>query len=120
MTKSRRDVLKAALSGAAILPAAAAATTPAGLVSAASCSTRLTLPRWGVGIEGQRKGDLNDGTFLNPILAGDYPDPSILKDGDDYFMTHSSFDASPGLVVWHSRDLPELESYGQSNTTGGW
>ena len=105
MTKSRRDVLKAALSGAAILPAAAAAATPAGLVSAASCSTQLTLPRWGVGIEGQRKADLDDGTFLNPILAGDYPDPSILKDGDDYFMTHSSFDASPGLVVWHSRDL---------------
>ena len=48
--------------------------------------------------EGQRKADLGDGTFLNPILAGDHPDPSILKDGDDYYMTFSSFDAYPGLV----------------------
>ena len=31
-------------------------------------------------------------------MAGDHPDPSILKDGDDYYMTFSSFDAYPGLV----------------------
>ena len=62
-------------------------------------------PRWARGVEGQRKADLGDGTFLNPILAGDHPDPSVLKDGDDYYMTFSSFDAYPGLVVWHSRDL---------------
>ena len=49
------------------------------------------------GIEGQRKADLGNGTFLNPIMAGDHPDPSILKDGDDYYMTFSSFDAYPGL-----------------------
>ena len=60
---------------------------------------------WARGIEGQRKADLGDGTFLNPILSGDQPDPSILKDGDDYYMTHSSFDAYPGLLIWHSRDL---------------
>jgi beta-xylosidase len=60
---------------------------------------------WARGIEGQRRGDLGDGYFLNPILAGDHPDPSILKDGDDYYMTFSSFDAYPGLVIWHSRDL---------------
>nr|KIS29489.1 xylan 1,4-beta-xylosidase [Novosphingobium sp. P6W] len=56
-------------------------------------------------MEGQRRADLGNGRFLNPILAGDYPDPSILKDGEDYYMTHSSFDASPGLLIWHSRDL---------------
>lgn len=60
---------------------------------------------WGKGIEGQRRADLGDGRFLNPVLAGDYPDPTVLKDGEDYYMTHSSFDASPGLVIWHSRDL---------------
>lgn len=63
------------------------------------------VPTWTRGIEGQRKADLGNGTFLNPILAGDRPDPSILKDGDDYYMTHSSFDAYPGLLIWHSRDL---------------
>jgi xylan 1,4-beta-xylosidase len=60
---------------------------------------------WARGIEGQRKADLDNGYYLNPIIAGDHPDPSILKDGDDYYMTFSSFDAYPGLVIWHSRDL---------------
>ncbi|MFM6853800.1 MAG: family 43 glycosylhydrolase [Sphingopyxis sp.] len=35
----------------------------------------------------------------------EWPDTTILKDGDDYYMTHSSFDASPGLLSWHPRDL---------------
>lgn len=61
--------------------------------------------QWGVGFEGQRRADLGDGTFLNPIFAGDRPDPSILKDGDDYYVTFSTFDAYPGLTIWHSRDL---------------
>lgn len=60
---------------------------------------------WARGIEGQRKADLGNGYYLNPIVSGDRPDPSILKDGDDYYMTFSSFDAYPGLVIWHSRDL---------------
>jgi beta-xylosidase len=38
-------------------------------------------------------------------MAGDHPDPSILKDGDDYYMTFSTFDSYPGLVIWHSQDL---------------
>ena len=67
---------------------------------------------WARGIEGQRQADLGDGTFLNPILAGDHPDPSILKDGDDYYMTFSSFDAYPGLVIWHSRDLVNWQPIG--------
>ena len=84
------------------LPSAAAA-------AGHDCRGGSAMPRrrhaWARGIEGQRKADLGDGTFLNPIVAGDHPDPSILKDGDDYYMTFSSFDAYPGLVIWHSRDL---------------
>ncbi|TCM40708.1 family 43 glycosylhydrolase [Novosphingobium sp. ST904] len=57
------------------------------------------------GIEGQRRADRGDDTYLNPILAGDYPDPTVLKDGEDYYLTHSSFEAAPGLLIWHSRDL---------------
>ena len=38
--------------------------------------------KWRKGIEGQRMADLGDGTFLNPIMSGDHPDPSILKDGE--------------------------------------
>jgi xylan 1,4-beta-xylosidase len=61
--------------------------------------------RWGRGIEGQRRADLGHGRFLNPIVAGDHPDPSILRVVDDYYLTFSSFDSYPGLVIWHSRDL---------------
>ena len=41
-----------------------------------------------------KQGDLGNGTYLNPILGGDYPDPTILRDGEDYYMTHSAFDLS--------------------------
>jgi len=45
------------------------------------------------------------GYYLNPVFAGDYPDPSILRDGNDYYIVHSSFDYYPGLLIWHSKDL---------------
>lgn len=45
------------------------------------------------------------GYFTNPIFGGDYPDPSILRDGDDYYVVHSSFEYYPGLLIWHSKDL---------------
>jgi len=57
------------------------------------------------GIEGQRRADRGDGTYVNPIVPGDHPDPTVLKDGDDYYMTFSSFFSYPGVVIWHSRDL---------------
>ena len=60
---------------------------------------------WARGIEGQRRADLGNGKFLNPVFSGDHPDPTILRDGDDYYLTFSSFDAYPGIVIWHSRDL---------------
>ena len=36
--------------------------------------------------------------YSNPIMAGDFPDPSILRDGDDYYMTCSSGMYSPALL----------------------
>lgn len=39
------------------------------------------------------------------LLGGNYPDPTVLRDGEDYYMTHSSFNYHPGLLIWHSRDL---------------
>jgi len=84
----------------------------AGRVLLAQAPRPAVAPPWARGVEGQRKADLGNGTFLNPIMAGDHPDPSILKDGDDYYMTFSSFDAYPGLVIWHSRDLVNWEPVG--------
>ncbi|QJR13260.1 family 43 glycosylhydrolase [Usitatibacter palustris] len=60
---------------------------------------------WRRGHDNQRIADLGDGHFLNPVMSGDHPDPTILKDGRDYYMTFSTFDSYPGLVLWHSRDL---------------
>lgn len=39
------------------------------------------------------------------IFPGDHPDPSILKDGKNYYIVHSSFNYYPGLLIWHSTDL---------------
>lgn len=45
------------------------------------------------------------GTYRNPVMGGDHPDGSPLRVGDDFYLTHSSFDYAPGLLIWHSRDL---------------
>ena len=42
---------------------------------------------------------------ITVILNADYPDPTIVKDGDDYYMTNSSLDNYPGLLIWHSQNL---------------
>jgi len=82
--------------------ALAAITPSAGAVQAGATTPT---PGWRPGIEGQRRADLGDGRYLNPIMAGDRPDPSILKDGDTYYMTFSSFESVPGLIIWRSTDL---------------
>ncbi|MEI6946825.1 family 43 glycosylhydrolase [Paraflavisolibacter sp. H34] len=49
--------------------------------------------------------DQGNGTYTNPVLYADYSDPDIIRVGDDYFMTASSFHCMPGLPILHSRDL---------------
>ncbi len=105
MKATRRQAL-GLLGSAVAMPAAAGmwheARYPAE-DSGAQC--RLAVSGWKLGSEGQRLADLGDGRFLNPILPGDHPDPAVLKDGDDYYMTSTSLDVYPGLTLWHSRDL---------------
>lgn len=48
----------------------------------------------------------------NPILAGFYPDPSICKAGDDYYLVNSTFSYFPGLPVLHSKDLKNWKQIG--------
>jgi xylan 1,4-beta-xylosidase len=43
--------------------------------------------------------------YLNPILEGFYPDPSIVRVGQDYYLVNSSFGYFPAMPVFHSRDL---------------
>jgi len=51
-------------------------------------------------------------TFNNPILPGFYPDPSICRAGDDYYLVTSSFEYYPGVPIFHSRDLVHWQQIG--------
>ncbi len=44
-------------------------------------------------------------SFRNPILTGCYPDPSICRVDEDYYLVTSTFEYFPGLPIFHSRDL---------------
>jgi alpha-N-arabinofuranosidase len=48
----------------------------------------------------------------NPILPGTYPDPSVCRVGDDYYLVTSTFEYFPGLPVFHSNDLAHWEQIG--------
>lgn len=50
--------------------------------------------------------------FLNPVVAGFYPDPSICKKGDTYYMVHSSFSLYPGVPIFKSTDLVNWQQIG--------
>lgn len=45
----------------------------------------------------------------NPILRGFYPDPSIIRVGDDYYIANSTFEWWPGVSLHHSKDLVHWE-----------
>lgn len=49
--------------------------------------------------------DLGTGRYRNPVVYADYSDPDVVRVGDDYYMTASSFGHVPGLPILHSRDL---------------
>ncbi|MGM8361866.1 glycoside hydrolase family 43 protein [Flavobacterium sp. ARAG 55.4] len=51
-------------------------------------------------------------TYENPIISGFYPDPSICRVGDDYYMVNSSFEWFPGMPIHHSKDLVNWELIG--------
>lgn len=51
-------------------------------------------------------------TAKNPILSGFYPDPSICRVGEDYYLVTSSFVYAPGVPIFHSRDLAHWEQIG--------
>lgn len=49
--------------------------------------------------------DLGDGTYQNPILYADFSDPDVIRVGDTFYMTASSFNYIPGLPILTSKDL---------------
>jgi beta-xylosidase len=49
--------------------------------------------------------DQGNGTYKNPVLHSDYSDPDVVRVGNNYYLTSSSFEAIPGLPILHSKDL---------------
>lgn len=55
-------------------------------------------------------------TIKNPIIPGYYPDPSICRVGEDYYLACSSFEIYPGIPIFHSKDLMNWEQIGHAMT----
>ncbi|MCS3869596.1 alpha-N-arabinofuranosidase [Chryseobacterium ginsenosidimutans] len=55
---------------------------------------------------------LKDDEFYSPILQGCYPDPSITRKGNDYYLVNSSFAMFPGVPIFHSNDLVNWKQIG--------
>lgn len=58
--------------------------------------------------------DLGNGKYKNPVIYADYSDPDVIRVGDDYYMTSSSFSHFPGLPILHSKDLVNWELIGHA------
>lgn len=71
--------------------------------------TGLTLIMAGLRAQPENAGvwvpDNGDGTYKNPVIYQDFSDPDVVKAGDDFYMTASSFNCFPGLPILHSKDL---------------
>jgi beta-xylosidase len=51
------------------------------------------------------RADRGDGTYRNPVLFADYPDPDIIRVGQDFYFASTTFANVPGITILHSRDL---------------
>ena len=54
------------------------------------------------------------GSYTNPVMQGFYPDPSITRVGDDFYLVNSTFAWFPGIPVFHSRDLVNWRQIGNA------
>ena len=54
--------------------------------------------------------------YQNPVIPGFYPDPSVCRVGDDYYLVTSTFQYFPGVPVFHSRDLVHWRQIGHCLT----
>jgi beta-xylosidase len=52
-----------------------------------------------------RWGDQHNGSFVNPVLPGDFSDLDAIRVGEDFYAISSTMQYSPGMLVLHSRDL---------------
>ena len=52
--------------------------------------------------------------YTNPIIDADYSDPDVIRVGDDFYLTASSFNCIPGLPILHSKDLVNWKIIGHA------
>ncbi len=57
--------------------------------------------------------------MLNPAVSGFYPDPSVCRVGDDYYLACSSFEYFPGVPLFHSTDAEHWAPIGHVVTRKG-
>lgn len=55
-------------------------------------------------------------TYRNPVLPGFYPDPSVCRVGEEYYLVNSSFEFFPGVPIHLSRDLVNWRTIGHCLT----
>lgn len=68
------------------------------------CASPISLHAW--------RSDQGDGTYRNPPLYADYPDPDIIRVGSDFYLVSTTFVNTPGIRILHSRDLVNWEIVG--------
>jgi xylan 1,4-beta-xylosidase len=57
-------------------------------------------------------------SYSNPVLRGFYPDPSVVRVGEDYYLANSTFQYWPGVAISHSRDLVHWRTIGHAAADG--
>ncbi|MCM3174413.1 glycoside hydrolase family 43 protein [Paenibacillus sp. MER 99-2] len=55
--------------------------------------------------------------YTNPVISGFYPDPSVCRVNEDYYLVTSTFEYSPGVPVFHSKDLVHWQQIGHCLTS---
>ncbi|MCM1201106.1 MAG: family 43 glycosylhydrolase [Bacteroides fragilis] len=68
----------------------------------------------------ERTGAAYGQMYHNPIRTGMFPDPSIVRVGEDYYMVNSTFIFFPCIPISHSRDLVHWEIIGHAITNPEW
>jgi xylan 1,4-beta-xylosidase len=118
MTHNRRTTLQAlfalAASGTSNTMQAATGTATATATAPGNSATFLSLAYEGQ--DSETPAATPAGQFRNPVLPGFFPDPSICRVGDDYYLASSTFSAFPGIAIHHSRDLVNWRLIGHAIT----
>lgn len=99
----RKPAVRAAASRALAACTVAAAALVAALPAAHAAEARFE----SFSYQGQPQEQVSaaPGEYRNPIVSGYYPDPAVMRVGEDYYLVNSSFSNFPGLPIFKSRDL---------------